>query len=58
MIKLEPIASRIIFKIEFKTVRALPQKSAKKDIEKCMEVANLIGIKQTSGTKEYPIFEK
>ncbi|MBR3932794.1 MAG: glycosyltransferase [Clostridia bacterium] len=34
------------------------KKSAKKDIEKCMKVANLIGIKQTSGTKEYPIFEK
>ena len=31
---------------------------AKKDIEKCMKIANDLGLKQTAGTKEYPIFEK
>ncbi len=31
--------------------------AAKKDIEKCMKVAKDIGLKQTSGTKEFPIFE-
>lgn len=34
------------------------KKAAKKDIEKCMKVAKDIGLKQTSGTKEFPIFEK
>lgn len=34
------------------------KKTAKSDIEKCMKVANNIGLKQTMGTKEYPIFEK
>lgn len=34
------------------------KKAAKKDIEKCMMVADNIGLKQTAGTKEYPIFEK
>lgn len=34
------------------------KKTAKKDIEKCMKVAKDLGLKQTSGTKEYPIFEK
>ena len=33
------------------------KKSAKKDIEKCMKAANDLGLKQTSGTKEFPIFE-
>ena len=33
------------------------KKSAKKDIEKCVEVANSINLVQTSGTKEYPIFK-
>ena len=28
-----------------------------KDIEKCVRVANNKGLKQTAGTKEYPIFE-
>lgn len=32
--------------------------AAKKDIEKCMTVAKLLGLKQTRGTKEFPIFEK
>lgn len=32
--------------------------SAKKDIEKCVSVANDLGLKQTMGTKEFPIFEK
>lgn len=32
--------------------------AAKKDIKKCMNVADRIGLKQTSGTKEFPIFEK
>ena len=31
---------------------------ARKDIEKCVKVANEIGLKQTSGTKNYPIYEK
>ena len=34
------------------------KRTAKKDIEKCMRVANDRGLKQTGGTKEYPIFEK
>ena len=34
------------------------KKTAKKDIEKCMKVANDIGLRQTSGTKMFPIFEK
>ena len=34
------------------------KRMAKKDIEKCMKIANDLGLKQTSGTKEYPIFEK
>ena len=34
------------------------KKTAKKDIEKCMKVALNLGLKQTSGTKEFPIFEK
>lgn len=33
------------------------KKSAIKDIEKCVRVANNKGLKQTAGTKEYPIFE-
>lgn len=32
--------------------------TAKKDIAKCTKVANQLGLKQTSGTKEFPIFEK
>ena len=32
--------------------------AAKKDIKKCMNVADRICLKQTSGTKEFPIFEK
>lgn len=34
------------------------KKSAKKDIEKCLEVAKSLGLSQTAGTKEFPIFEK
>lgn len=34
------------------------KKTAQKDIEKCLRVAKNIGLKQTSGTKEFPIFEK
>ncbi|MBQ7039661.1 MAG: glycosyltransferase, partial [Clostridia bacterium] len=34
------------------------KKSAKADIEKCMKVASILGLKQTAGTKEFPIFEK
>jgi len=34
------------------------KKEAKKDIEKCMKVAKDRGLKQTSGTAEFPIFEK
>lgn len=34
------------------------KKTAKQDIKKCMKVARNIGLKQTSGTNEYPIFEK
>ncbi|MBO5453226.1 MAG: glycosyltransferase [Clostridia bacterium] len=33
------------------------KRSAGKDIEKCMKVANALELKQTSGTKEFPIFE-
>ena len=34
------------------------KKTARKDIEKCMMVAKNTGLKQTRGTKEFPIFEK
>ena len=34
------------------------KKTAKKDIEKCMKIAKDIGLKQTAGTKAYPLFEK
>ena len=33
------------------------KKTAKRDIDKCMKVAKNIGIRQTSGTKSFPIFE-
>ena len=33
------------------------KQTAKKDIEKCMKIAKDLGLKQTSGTKQYPIFE-
>lgn len=34
------------------------KKTAAADIEKCVKVANNIGLQQTCGTKEFPIFEK
>ncbi len=34
------------------------KQTAKKDIEKCMKIAKASGLRQTAGTKEYPIFEK
>ena len=34
------------------------KQSAKKDIKKCVKVAESLGLRQTSGTKEFPIFEK
>lgn len=34
------------------------KRTAKKDIEKCTNVAKKLGLKQTSGTSEFPIFEK
>ena len=34
------------------------KKAAQKDIRKCMQIAENIGLKHTSGTKEFPIFEK
>ncbi len=34
------------------------KKAARHDIKNCMIVALELGLKQTSGTKEYPIFEK
>ena len=34
------------------------KKAAKADIEKCMRIAHDMGLKQTAGTKEFPIFEK
>lgn len=34
------------------------KKASKNDIKKCIKVANDIGLRQTSGTKEFPIFEK
>lgn len=34
------------------------KKTAKKDIEKCLKVAENRGLKQTAGTKEFPIFEQ
>lgn len=34
------------------------KQTAKRDIKKCMEVAKWLSLKQTAGTKEFPIFEK
>lgn len=34
------------------------KRAAKEDIEKCRKVAKELGLTQTSGTKEFPIFEK
>ncbi len=34
------------------------KKMAKKDIGKCQKIASKLGLKQTAGTKEFPIFEK
>lgn len=34
------------------------KQSAKKDIKQCVKVAEGLGLKHTSGTKEFPIFEK
>ena len=34
------------------------KKTAKMDIEKCWKIANSMNLRQTAGTKEYPIFEK
>lgn len=34
------------------------KRTAKTDIKNCMAVARLIGLKQTAGTKAYPIFEQ
>ncbi len=34
------------------------KKAAKKDVERCIKVANSLSLKQTSGTKEFPIFER
>ncbi len=34
------------------------KRTAQRDIEKCMRVANDRGLRQTAGTREYPIFEK
>ena len=33
------------------------KRSAKKDIKKCVKVANDLGLKQTAGTKAFPVFE-
>ena len=33
------------------------KKTARKDIKKCVKVAKDLGLKQTSGSKQYPIFE-
>ena len=34
------------------------KQSARNDIKKCVKVAESLGLKQTAGTKEFPIFEK
>lgn len=34
------------------------KRTAQNDIKKCLQVANKLGLKQTAGTKEFPIFEK
>lgn len=34
------------------------KQAAKKDIKKCLKIAESLGLKQTAGTKEFPIFEK
>lgn len=34
------------------------KRSAKKDIKKCVKVAESLGLKRTAGTKAFPVFEK
>ena len=34
------------------------KQSSKKEIKKCVKIAESLGLKQTSGTKAFPIFEK
>ena len=34
------------------------KKSARKDVAKCVKIANSIGLKQKAGTKEFPVFGK
>lgn len=56
--KAEVIKAMILFCPIFLVKEIIRRKtSAKRDIKKCSKVANGLGLKQTAGTKEFPIFE-
>lgn len=57
--KLDILKAILIFNPCFLIKESIRRKKiAKKDIEKCVKIAENLGLKQTAGTKEYPIFEK
>ena len=57
--KTDILKAMLIFNPIFAVKEIFRRKAtACKDIEKCMQVAKNIGLKQTGGTKEFPIFEK
>ena len=57
--KMEVLKAMTIFNPFFLAKEMLRRKTtAKRDIDKCLAVAQKIGLKQTGGTAEYPIFEK
>ena len=56
--KADVLKAMLVFNPLFTIKEIIRRKNvAKKDIERCMKVAKNIGLKQTSGTKEFPIFE-
>lgn len=57
--KLDIIKAMLTFNPVFLIKEIIRRKNAaKKDIEKCFKVAENLGLKQTGGTKEFPIFER
>ena len=57
--KADVVKATLIFNPFFVAKEIVRRKnSARKDIAKCNNVAKAIGLRQTSGTKEFPIFQK
>jgi len=57
--KSDILKSMLIFNPVFLAKEIIRRKKcAKKDIAKCIKVANDLGLNKTAGTKEFPIFEK